>query len=228
MHSATAMLAETTLGAARTPFEFQPPAMPRFDALRWLGGVLSHIRGFDIRPVRTLEQRFRTNRLVNRMYAWRGYRTESQKHVVLDDPYVLTLAAWRQGEVIGTLTLRRDSGAGLLADALYEDEVSALRHPNRVLCEVSRLAIDPVFSSCELLNALIASAVRHGRERFSASDAVIEVNPRHARYYCQRFGFRQIGDLRRCERVDAPAVLLHQAIERITIPEFISPLGDCR
>ena len=48
---------------------------------------------------------------------------------------------------------------------------------------------------------------------FAASDAVIEVNPRHARYYQRTLGFRQIGELRQCQRVEAPAVLLHRRLD---------------
>jgi hypothetical protein len=49
----------------------------------------------------------------------------------------------------------------------------------------------------------------------------MEVNPRHVGYYQRCLGFQQIGDLRQCQRVDAPAVLLHQEIEEITIPDDV-------
>ncbi|MBK7424074.1 MAG: long-chain N-acyl amino acid synthase, partial [Propionivibrio sp.] len=46
-----------------------------------------------------------------------------------------------------------------------------------------------------------------------ASDAVIEVNPRHSRYYQRLLGFRQIGRRRQCRRLDAPVVLMHQELD---------------
>ena len=48
-----------------------------------------------------------------------------------------------------------------------------------------------------------------GRVSLEATDVVIEVNPRHVRYYQRAFGFRAFGAERRCERVGAPARLLH-------------------
>lgn len=187
-----------------------------FPSLRPYWGHLPQHRGFDIRPARTEQQHGMANALVRRMYAWRGYDTSGIR-VRLDDPDRITLAAWRFDEVVATLTVGRDSRQGLLADALYGAEIDHLRDrlrgSNRVVCEVSKLAVDPDFSSKELLVSLFRAAHRHARQHFSASEAVIEVNPRHARYYQRWFGFKQLGDLRHCARVNAPAVLLHQSFD---------------
>ena len=190
------------------------PALP---ALRPYWGQLPHHRGYDIRPARTDHQHGMANSLVRRMYSWRGYDTASISFRT-NDPNRVTLAAWQFDEVLATLTLGRDSKQGLLADALYGEEVDRLRGSDRVVCEVSKLAVDPDFSSKELLINLFRVAHQYAREHFSASDAVIEVNPRHARYYQRWLGFRQLGKLRHCQRVDAPAVLLHQELEGFAIP----------
>ena len=197
------------------PIERAPESLP---PLRSLWAALSGPRGADIRPARTPKQHGLTNSLVQRMYAWRGYRTEARRQPLAEQNRV-TLAAWHYEEVVATLTLRRDSPIGLLADAHYGNVLDGLRGPDRVVCEVSRLAIDPDFSSRDLLNNLFSAALDYGREHFSASDAVMEVNPRHVRYYERCLGFQQIGDVCRCLRVDAPAVLMHQEIDGITIPD---------
>ena len=197
------------------PIERAPESLP---PLRSLWAALSGPRGVDIRPARTPKQHGLTNSLVQRMYAWRGYRTEARRQP-LDEQNRVTLAAWHYEEVVATLTLRRDSPIGLLADAHYGNVLDGLRGPDRVVCEVSRLAIDPDFSSRDLLNNLFSAALDYGREHFSASDAVMEVNPRHVRYYERCLGFQQIGDVCWCLRVDAPAVLMHQEIDGITIPD---------
>ena len=201
------------------PIDRVPESLP---PLRSLWAALSRPRGYDIRPACTPKQHGLTNSLVRRMYAWRGYRTEAHRQP-LDDPDRITLAAWQYDEVVATLTLRRDSPEGLLADAHYADVLEGLRRPERVVCEVSRLAVDPDFSSRDLLSNLFSAALEYGREHFSASDAVMEVNPRHIRYYQRCLGFRQLGDVRQCLRVDAPAVLLHQEIDGITIPAEVLP-----
>jgi GNAT superfamily N-acetyltransferase len=190
---------------------------PRLPSLRPIWGLLPNRCGYDIRPARTPYQHGLANMLVRRMYSWRGYNAASDGNR-LDDPNRVILTAWQYEEVVATLTLGRDSPAGLLADALYAHELAGLRRPDRVVCEVSRLAVDPDFSSHDLLNALFQAALKYARDIFTASDAVIEVNPRHARYYQRRLGFRQIGNQRQCQRVNAPAVFMHQQLDDLALP----------
>lgn len=187
--------------------------------LRPIWGHLPRQRGINIRPVQTQHDHGHASMLVRRMYSWRGYniKTESPKQL-MDDPNRVTLAAWQFDEVVATLTVGRDSTSGLLADELYSPEIATLRRPGRVVCEVSRLAVDPDFSSKDLLTSLIHSAYQYAMDIFGASDAVIEVNPRHAGYYKRFLNFKQLGNVRQCPRVDAPAVLLHQNLDCFTTP----------
>lgn len=184
-----------------------------FPPLRPLWGRLQRSHGYHIRPVYDEQQRSLVSALVQRRYAWRGYATTALDYPAADANR-LTLAAWQYGELAATLTLGRDSPQGLYADALYAAELERLRDPQRVLCEVSRLAVDPDFSSPELLASLFASAFDYGRRLFVASDVVIGVNPRHVGYYQRRLGFRRIGAQQHCACVDAPVVLMHQALDR--------------
>ncbi len=154
--------------------------------------------------------------LVRRMYAWRGYRLAPHRQLI-GDPNHSTLAAWMDGELVATMTASRDSGAGLLADALYKDEMTKLRKPSRVICEVTRLAVDSDATDLTLLKSLFRSTYKYAKAVFGVTDVVIEVNPRHAAYYRREFGFTQIGGLRTCPRVDAPAVLLHRSLGNIRI-----------
>lgn len=195
------------------PFDHGYQLLP---SLRPLWGLMPRSRGYNIRPVRTSSQQHMVNMLVQQMYTWRGYNSEFAKHQ-LDDPNRVTLAVWQYDEAVATVTLGRDSADGLQADSLYAEELAALRRPGRVVCEVTRLAVDPDFSSTDLLTALFRVAERYGKDMFAATDAVIEVNPRHNRYYRRTLGFRQIGKLRQCPRVDAPAVLLHRRVDNADI-----------
>ncbi len=172
--------------------------------------------GYDIRLARTHFQQSVVNRLVCRMYAWRGYNIQPAA-TWPNDPHRLTLAVWQDSDVAATLTIGLDSPHGLLADGLYADELTRLRCHGRVVCEVTRLAAHPDYRSRDMLGALFQTALQCSKEFFAASDAVIEVNPRHARFYQQRFGFQQVGGQRQCQRVNAPAVLLHQTLDRLTV-----------
>ena len=113
------------------PVTRAPESLP---PLRSLWAALSCPRGYDIRPARTPKQHGLANSLVRRMYAWRGYRTEAHRQP-LEDPNHVTLAAWQYDEVVATLTLRRDSAGGLLADAHYGDVLEGLRRPDRVVAK---------------------------------------------------------------------------------------------
>ncbi|MEO8411876.1 MAG: GNAT family N-acetyltransferase [Propionivibrio sp.] len=194
-----------------------------FTPLRPFLGHLPQQRGYHIRPVRSEEEQQMANALVRRMYAWRGYDTATVGFRP-NDPNRVTLVAWQFDEIVATLTLGRDAADGLLADALYGEEIDTLRKPGRVVCEVTRLAVDPDFTSKDLLTSLLRIAHRYGVQNFKASDVVMEVNPRHVRYYERGFGFRQLGKQRHCERVDAPAVLLHQQMEGFVVPENVEAL----
>lgn len=162
-------------------------------------------------PAVTYHQHRACNALVRRMYISRGYRVlpQRQRH---DDPNHFTLGTWVQGELVATLTGSRDSRSGLLADHLYGHEISALRRPSRVIGEVTRLAVDPDGRHPELLKALFRASYQYARAIFGVTDVVVEVNPRHAGYYRRELGFSQVGAMRTCPRVEAPAVLLHRAL----------------
>lgn len=164
-----------------------------------------------VAPAVTYQQHRACSALVRRMYAWRGYRMSSARQII-ENPNHATLGAWMDGELVATLTASRDSSAGLLADNLYAEEMAKLRKPSHVLCEVTRLAVDLNSPDPELLKSLFRSSYKYARAIFGVTDVVIEVNPRHARYYRREFGFSQIGSVRTCPRVDAPAVLLHRSL----------------
>lgn len=51
-------------------------------------------------------------------------------------------------------------------------------------------------------------AYMYARRFARCTDLLIEVNPRHVRFYRAMLGFEVLGEERTCARVDAPAVLL--------------------
>lgn len=125
----------------------------------------------------------------------------------------ITVLAREGARLWATLRLGLDSIAGLQADALYAREIDRLRSGSRRIAEITRLAIDAPCHPATLLRALFFQAVASLRGDAPITDLVIEVHPRHARFYVQRFGFIEIGEQRCCARVGgAPAVLLHRAL----------------
>ena len=145
--------------------------------------------------------------LVNRMYAWRGYRA-SQGVNVANNRNRITLIASEHDSTIGTITINFDSADGLLVDELFEHEASILRRDRAMLCEFTKLAIDGAVQSKKVLASLFHVAFIYAHVVKGCDRILIEVNPRHVRYYRRMLGFEVMGPERLNPRVNAPAVLL--------------------
>jgi hypothetical protein len=177
-------------------------------------------RTFGIRVADTEEGRNRASMLVNKMYAWRGY---AGSHRIEDHPNRITLSASDQGAVIGTVTLGIDSPVGLLADEVFQDQVDVFRARGARVCEISKLAFDPTVRSKMALGSLFHILYIYAHHLHKCTDAFIEVNPRHRRYYETMLGFRTQTGVRNNPRVDAPAHLMWLSLDYMA--EQIERLG---
>ena len=186
---------------------------------------------FSIRLNASAGLRGEVGALLKRMYSWRGYETENLV-VPSHNPNRLTFEATIGRRVVGTLTLGLDSEEGLCADELYLNEINEFRQEGRKLCELTKLAVDPEYSSKEVLASLFHLAYIYGRKLHGATDLFIEVNPRHAGFYRRMLGLSQIGEERACRRVQAPAVLMHLELAYVNaqIAQISSRAGsvDCK
>lgn len=163
-------------------------------------------RLFTIRAADSFGHRSEANILVNRMYATRGYHTNS----LLKDPSAnrITLIAGEADAIIGTLTIGFDCLEGLFVDELFRAETDALRQAGREICEFTKLAVDGVVKSKRVLASLFHVAYAIAYRLNGIDNLMIEVNPRHTRYYERMLGFEIKGPPRLNCRVNAPAVLM--------------------
>lgn len=164
-------------------------------------------RLYTIRGADSEGHRSSAHILVNRMYAWRGYvssRGTQEGH----NPNRITLIASEQEATVGTITIGFDGGDGLLVDELFRDEAKLLRRNRAVLCEFTKLAIDGAVRSKRVLASLFHVAFIYAHEVKGCDRILIEVNPRHVRYYERMLGFEVRSEERLNQRVNAPAVLL--------------------
>ncbi|MGZ8319510.1 MAG: N-acyl amino acid synthase FeeM domain-containing protein [Telluria sp.] len=143
--------------------------------------------------------------LINKMYAWRGY---AGSHRIDDNPNRITLSASDEGVVIGTVTLGIDSPIGILADEVFKDQIDIVRARGAKVCEISKLAFDPTVRSKMALGSLFHILYIYARHLYKCTDAFIEINSRHRRYYEHMLGFQTLTEVRSNPRVDAPAYLL--------------------
>lgn len=164
------------------------------------------VRLFKIRAASSAGRRSSANILIDRRYAWRGYRT---KPVELEPGSErITLVASDQDATVGTMSVGFDCEKGLLAEELFPDEVRSLRESGHRICEFTRLAMDSVLGSKRVLASLFHVAYIYAYRVKLCDSLLIEVNPRHVRYYERILGFELMGSQRINRRVEAPAVLL--------------------
>jgi hypothetical protein len=161
---------------------------------------------FKIRAADSWGARSSASMLISRLYSKRGYRCNPLPSLV--DPRQLTLVASDHSSVVGTLTVGFDSDERLLADELFPDEVNALRGSGRQLCEFTKLAVDGLVRSQRVLAAMFHVAFIYAHRIKGCDNLLIEVNPRHIRFYEAKLGFKVLGPRRLNRRVNAPAVLL--------------------
>ena len=151
-----------------------------------LNSVQMDQKKFKIRLTRDTDHTLSANLLIRKMYSWRGYETHSS--TVNHTANNICLTVFSAEHAIGTLTLGIDSAEGLTASTMYPSEIDELRAQGRVLCEITKLAVDPSISSRNVLASLFHIAYIHARHLNSCTDILIEVNPRHVSFYQRMLG----------------------------------------
>jgi hypothetical protein len=159
---------------------------------------------FKIRLAGSHETHRAASLLVQQRYAKRGYRASQTPA----NPHVWTFAAYDEGHLAGTITVRLDSPEGVAADMLYRHEIDAIRRNRHRVCEFTRLAVRATRRSQPVLAGLFHTVYLFAWRVRNFDYVVIEVNPRHVGFYRRSLGFNMIGNERNNPRVGAPAVLM--------------------
>ncbi len=163
-------------------------------------------RRFKIKSAESEGRRSLVDGLLKSRYGFRGYK---QVSLPTDQSvHRFTLVAIEDNETIGTITVACDGPQGLGAETAFAPEVREMRERKRRICEFTKLAIDPTIGTKRVLAALfhVAHIVAHRIRGFDT--LLIEVNPRHARYYERMLGCQVLAAERHNPTVNAPAVLL--------------------
>ena len=160
---------------------------------------------FQVRVADSSSRRVRASSLIQRRYAWRGYAASPLAN---DSPSRVTLSAFIEDETVATITAGIDGDDGLYVAELYGEEVDALRCRGRRLCEFTKLAVDESVRGHTVLGAIFHVACTYAIDVHRCTDVLIEVNPRHVRFYERMLGFEQVAEERLDPAVQAPAVLL--------------------
>ncbi|MBW8372360.1 MAG: hypothetical protein K0M66_15515 [Thiobacillus sp.] len=196
---------------AISPYRLKELAFPEHQAAASQPDEKVEQQVFKIRLAHSSERVNSASMLVQRKYASRGYDASGFQK----DPARITLMAFQEDKVIGTLTLGMDLDNPLLAEDLYKAEIDSLRAAGRKVCELTKLAVDQTHGSKRVLASLFHIAYIYGRIMQGYTDVVIEVNPRHVAFYKRMLGFKEFGPERLCGRVSAPAILLRLELEYV-------------
>lgn len=173
--------------------------------------VLVQQQNYKIRLAHSKRSLKSASLLVQRMYRQKGYDIPS----ITKLPDHITLSASQNGVEAGTITLGIDTGNGLQADLNYKQEVDQLRAEGRHICELTKFAVDQTIGSKPILAALFHITYIYGRVLQQQTDVVIEVTPKHAKFYKRMLGFEEIGSERLNSRVNTTGVLLRLEIEYV-------------
>jgi len=201
-HMHDTLLADSTSGLSIFSDVARPLRHLGIDQLSSHGADAAEI--FRMRLARPRPMSEQTGNLIARRYGSRGYHVPRPAA----DPNLFTFAAYESGQLVGTVSMRFDSPAGLVAEQLYPGEIAGLRASNLRFCEFTRLALDEQAMSKEVLGSLFHSCYLYAHIVRELTHAVIEVNPRHVAFYRRVLHFKLAGEQRHSPRVDAPAVLL--------------------
>ena len=185
------------------PLRFRTLTLSQFD-LELLQNASGIEGAFKIRLAKLPGATREAGVLVERRYAGRGFQIPASQR----DPWLFTFLAYDEGLLVGTVSVRFDSPRGLSADDLYKKEIDILRASGHRICEFTRLAVDTSAASKRVLAGLFHTAYLYAAVINGYTHTVIEVNPRHVRYYKRALTFDPIGPERMNRRVMAPAVLL--------------------
>jgi hypothetical protein len=117
---------------------------------------------------------------------------------------------------VGTITVGLDGPMGLNTEGTFAAEVDAQRRVARRLCEFTRLAVDSGRGGEGVLAALFHGAYLFAHRQHECDTVLLEVNPRHVRYYQRSLGAKVLGGERTNARVGAPAVLLGLEFAEVT------------
>ena len=188
------------------------PQVPLEDpAGHFIGQVTDEDRTFMIRLADTDAGRNSASLLISKMYATRGYNVGKMEK----DPHRITIAASDKGVVVGTVTLGLDSEKGILADENFKDHADQYRARGARLCEITKLAFDPQVKSKMALASLLHILFIYARYVYQCTDVLVEVNPRHRRFYQTMLDFADQAEMRHNSRVDAPAYLMWLSVDHM-------------
>ena len=164
---------------------------------------------FSIRVARTAREYEDAFRLVHVAYVMRGISPLTALDLRITEQHMFNeatvIVAYEGDQIVGTVTVTRDSPAGLPLDKDYPRELEALRAVHD-LAEVGSLAIVQRCQGEGLMHLLGAASTAFGTTTLGVGAMVFGINPPAQRYYEILWGARPLGQSRRHGQLAADVV----------------------
>lgn len=153
-----------------------------------------------IRPARNQAEVEAANWLVFHNYVAEGYWEDDVKHVTenrwLHSSHRDVFVAVEEGEVVGTVSIIRDSSAGLPSDAFQPKWLDYYRGSGDRLAEVSAFAIDKSRAGLKNLSFFLMKYYMQYSFFYSDVDRLVKAcRPNHADFYADVLRFEKVGNV---------------------------------
>lgn len=156
-----------------------------------------------IRIARNKDEVHRANQLIAETYVREGFWQEGEDHVATDKwlntPHrtvilVIDKQKQNQNEIIGTVSIVKDSPDGLPADGFQPQTINRFRSNGETLAQVTSLAFKKGQSQQQKLVLFLFKYALQFVLYYTRIERLLSLcNPRHARFYSMALGFQMLG-----------------------------------
>lgn len=155
-----------------------------------------------IRIAQTKDEIQRANQLIAETYIREGFWQEGENHVTTDrwlnTPNriaILVIDKENRNEIIGTVSIIKDSKDGLPADTFRPETMNEFRADGETLAQVTSLAFKKGQSQQQKLVLFLFKYALQFVLYYTRIERLISLcNPKHARFYSMALGFRMLGE----------------------------------
>ncbi len=172
------------------------------------------LRRFQIRLARNAKEYEDAFRLIHLAYAYQGIEPLRRIDLRMTEQHVLSeavvLVAYEGQQLVGTISVTKDSPAGLPLDKEYGDEIAALRRAGAQISEIGSLAIVRRCWHSGLMALLGLAAARVCFRIHGSTHNVIGVHPKAAAVYRAMWNFHLLGPAHHHAELEAPVIGLTQ------------------
>ncbi len=170
---------------------------------------------FRLRLARSVKEYEDAFRLIHLAYAYQGIEPLKRIDLRITEQHVLSeavvLVAYEGDQLVGTISVTKDSPAGLPLDKDYGAELTAMRRSGAQLSEVGSLAIVRRRWHSGLMLILGMAAARVGFLIHGSTHHIVGVHPKAEDFYRAIWDFHSFGDARHHAELEAPVIgLVHE------------------